>query len=87
MGKLELPLPELGTDSLSWSAKDIEKRIRAQTPPDLRTSILVRPFKRSDKTGVSIEYADEAENFVFAAIEYPKDSTRHEDEIPHGRVR
>ena len=81
-----MPLPELGTDSLSWSAKDIEKRIRAQTPPDLRTTIMVRPFKRADKTGISIEYADEAESFVYAAIEYPKGSTRHEEEVPNGRI-
>jgi len=83
MGKLELPLPELGEDSLSWSAKDLEKRIRAQTPSDLRESIAVRPFRKGKQTGVYVEYDDKAERFVFVAIEYPQDSDRHEDAVPH----
>ncbi len=87
MGRLELPIPELSNDSLSWSAKEIEKRIRTQTPPSLRNSISVRPYRRGDGTGIRIDYADEAESFVFAAIEYPKGSSRHEDDVPHGRAR
>ena len=79
MGRLELPLPEIGADSLSWSAKDIEKRIRAQTPVDLRDSIEVRPFRKGKQTGVRIEYDDKAERFVFVAIEYPQGSGKHED--------
>jgi hypothetical protein len=83
MGSLELPLPELGNDSLSWSAKDIEKRIRAQTPSDLRDSINVRPFRNGKQTGIRIEYDDKAERFVFVAIEYPQGSGKHEDVVPH----
>ncbi len=83
MGRLELPLPELGEDSLSWSAKDMEKRIRAQTPADLRNTIAVRPFRKGQQTGICIEYDDKAERFVFVAIEYPKGSGKHEDAVPH----
>ncbi len=83
MGRLELPMPELGNDSLSWSAKDIEKRIRSETPARLRDSIKVRPFRQGEQTGIHIEYDDEAEGFVYRAIEYPKGGTRHEDAVPH----
>jgi hypothetical protein len=83
MGRLELGLPEMGNDSLSWAAKDLEKRIRAQTPEDLRESVVVRPFKNGEKTGVRIEYDDSAERFVFVAIEYPQGSGKHEDAVPH----
>jgi len=85
MGRLELPIPELGKDSLNWSAKDIEKRVRSQIPADLRDSVTVRPFKNGERTGVSIDYPDEAEQLVFVAIEYPKGGKRHEDTVPHGR--
>ena len=84
MGRLELPLPELGEDSLGWSAKDMEKRIRSQTPIEYRDSIEVRPFRKGKQTGVYIEYDDKAEQFVFVAIEYPKGSGRREDAEPHG---
>ena len=86
MGRLELPLPELGEDSLSWSAKDIEKKIRAQTPADLRDSIAVRPFRDGKQTGIRIEYDDKAEQFVFIAMEYPKGGGKHEDPVPHRRT-
>jgi hypothetical protein len=85
MGKLELPIPELGNESLNWSAKDLEKRIRAQVAPSLRDSVTVRPFKNGERTGVSIDYPDEAEKSVFVAIEYPKGGSRHEDSAPRRR--
>jgi len=85
MGRLELPIPELGKDNLSWSAKDIEKRIRAQVPTSLRESVTVRPFKKGERTGVLIEYPDEAESHVFVAIEYPKGGAGHEDSVPRRR--
>ena len=83
---MELPLPELDNDSLSWAAKDLEKRIRAQTPKDLRNTITVRPFRKGDRTGLDIGYDDEAEQFVQVAIEYPAGGQRHEDAVPHMRT-
>lgn len=85
MGRLELPIPELGNESLSWSAKALEKRIRAQVPPSLRDSVTVRPFKKGERTGVLIDYPDEAESHVFVAIEYPKGGARNEDSVPRRR--
>ncbi len=85
MGRLELPMPELGTDSLSWAAKDLEKRIRIQTPESMRNLIVVRPYRKDGRTGISVEYPDPAERYVQVAIEYPKDSPRHEDAVPHRR--
>jgi hypothetical protein len=71
MGRLELPLPELG-NSLESRAKQVQARIREQTPKDLRSTIVVKTFKKGKETGLTIEYDDRAENFVFMAMEYPK---------------
>ncbi len=87
MGRLELPMPEMEKDSLSWSAKDLEKRIRSQMPANWRDAVRVRPFRGGDKTGVVIEYPDEVEQMVFVAIEYPKGDSTHEDAVPHRRGR
>lgn len=73
MGRLELPLPELGM-SLDESAKEMQTRIRSQVPEKFRRSILVRPFRRGGNTGLEISYDDKAENIVYSAIEYPKGS-------------
>lgn len=64
-------MPELGrgTQFLSSSADDMQKRIRALVPEEYRGSVVVRPFKRRGSTGLSIEYDDGAESFVLAAIE------------------
>lgn len=74
MGRLELPLPELGrgTQFLQASAEDMEARIRAKVPEELRNSIKVRPFKRRGSSGLAVEYDDRAEAVVHAAIEYPE---------------
>lgn len=86
MGKLELPLPELGV-SLDESAKEMQARIRGQVPEDLRSSIAVRAFRRGDRTGLEISYDDRSENIVYSAIEYPKGSGRRERAAPEGRKR
>ena len=73
MGRLELPLPELGrgTQFLSSSADDLQRRIRGLVPEEYRSSVVVRPFKKRGSTGLSVEYDDRAEPFVLAAIEQP----------------
>lgn len=80
MGKLEIPLPELGEgkQSLASSAKELESRIKSQVPAPLRESIKVRPFRNRSRTGLAIEYDDRAESFVYAALEYPKGGGREE---------
>jgi len=80
-------LPELSNDSLSWAAKDMEKRIRAKAPSNVRQSIVVRPFRKGEKTGIYIEYDDSAEQLVYVAIEYPKGSGLHEDVAPTTEAR
>lgn len=77
---MELPLPELGEGktSMKASARDMQAKIRAQTPPDLRDSIRVTAFERSGKTGLLIEYDDKAENYVYMAMEYPVGGKREE---------
>ena len=82
MGKLELPMPELGKNMLEDSARDLEKRIRLQTPPSLRDSITVRPQRKGEESWLVIEYDDEAEQFVYIAIEYPAGSGRSETADP-----
>jgi len=74
VGKLEIPLPELGKakQSLKSSAKDLQAKIKSQTPAPYRDSISVRPFRDGARTGLAIEYDDHAESFVYAAIEYPR---------------
>jgi hypothetical protein len=68
---LELPLPEIGTP-LKAHAKNMQARIRAHVPSELRKSVKVKAFKRGDKNGIAIEYDDRAENFVYTAMEYPR---------------
>lgn len=89
MGRLELPLPQLGKGKqmLESVAKDMQERIRAQAPKDLRASIKVRPFTRGGLTGVSIEYDDKAERFVYVAIEYPMGSGKVEKAVPKDPTR
>jgi len=74
MGRLELPLPEIGrgAKSLEAAAKDMQARIRNQVPTELKDTIVVKTFKKGKATGVAIEYDDRAENFVYMAMEYPK---------------
>ncbi len=80
--KLELPMPELGEGTLEAAASDLQRRIRIQTPPSLRESVKVRPFREGARTGLAIEYDDRAENFVYAAIEYPIGSGKAETVEP-----
>jgi len=70
MGRLEIPLPEIG-ESLSTNARKLEERIKQQTPTALRNSIRVGTYKKGNHTGLAIEYDDRAENFVYTAMEYP----------------
>ena len=74
MGRLELPLPELGrgAGSIEAAAKVMQTRIRKQVPRELRSTIVVKTFKKGKATGVAIEYDDRAENYVYMAMEYPK---------------
>lgn len=81
MGRLELPLPELGKP-LEESAKAMESKIRAQVAPEYRKSIVVKAFRKGQKTGLAIEYDDRAENQVYVAMEYPKGSGREEGSAP-----
>lgn len=67
-----MPLPELG-GRLKERAEAVQTMIRAQTPPELRSSIRVTPYEKGGKTGLAIEYDDRAENFVYIAMEYPRD--------------
>lgn len=84
VGRLELPLPELGEGAigLSSAAKDLEDRIVAQVPEEFRGSIRVRPFKEGERTGIAVEYDDRAESFVFASLEYPRGGGRSERIVP-----
>ena len=59
MGKLELPMPEMGK-GLKAAAKDLETRIRAHVPAEFRESVAVTAFKRGKVTGLAIEYDDRA---------------------------
>jgi len=70
MGRLEIPLPEMG-EMLSDNAKKLEDKIKKQTPTALRGSIKVGTYKKGEHTGLAIEYDDRAENFVYTAMEYP----------------
>ncbi len=74
MGRLELPLPELGEGSrtLDDASEKMQARIRKQVPPELRDSVIVTAFKKGKSTGLAIEYDDRAENYVYMAMEYPK---------------
>ena len=85
MGRLELPLPEFGKvarDNLNTAARNMEAKIRAQTPVELRESIIVRTYKKGDSTGIAIEYDDRAENYVYVAMEYPRPGRKEESVIP-----
>ena len=74
MGRLELPLPEIGKgeESLESAAARMQDRIRNQVPEHLRNTIIVKAFKKGKTTGLAIEYDDRAENYVYFAMEYPK---------------
>ena len=80
---MELPLPEIGKGNvaLKKSAAEMQARIRAQVPPEMRNSIVVKTFRKDNKTGVSIEYDDRAESYVYVAIEYPS-GRRGESVVP-----
>jgi hypothetical protein len=80
MGRLELPLPQLGKgkQSLEVVAKEMQKKIRARAPKDLRETIIVKPFTKGKQTGLSIDYDDRAESFVYVALEYPTGSGKEE---------
>lgn len=84
MGRLELPLPQLGKgkQSLESVAKEMQEKIRASAPKDLRNSIIVKPFKDGKRTGLAIDYDDRAEGVVYVAIEYPAGSGRQETAVP-----
>jgi hypothetical protein len=84
MGKLELPLPQLGKgkQSLEVIAKDMQNKIRARAPKDLRETITVKPFTKGKQTGLSIEYDDRAENIVYMAMEYPMGGGKKESVVP-----
>lgn len=74
MGRLELQLPDLGkgAKSIEAAAEDMQARIRKRVPPELRSTIVVKAYRKGKVTGVAIEYDDRAENFVYMAMEYPK---------------
>jgi len=84
MGNLELPLPQLGKgkQSLEVIAKDMQERIRARAPKELRDTIIVKPFTKGKRTGLSIDYDDRAEGIVYVAIEYPAGSGKEESAVP-----
>jgi len=84
MGRLELPLPQLGKGkrSLEVVAKDMQEKIRARAPKGLRETIIVKPFTKGKQTGLSIDYDDRAENFVYMAMEYPKGGGKKESVVP-----
>jgi len=84
MGKLELPMPDLGkgASSLDSQAKALEKRIRAQVPKDLAGSVRVRTVRTKERTVLEIEFDDRAEQMVLVAIEYPKGSGKEECVVP-----
>jgi hypothetical protein len=71
VGKIELPMPELGrgTQFLNSSADRMQEDIRSKVPERYRASVVVRPFKRRGSTGISVEYDDAAESYVMAALE------------------
>ncbi len=81
MGRLELPMPEMGR-GLKAAAEDLEKKIRAHVPAEFKRSVAVTAFKRGKATGLAIEYDDRAENHVYAAIEYPAGGNRGESVDP-----
>ncbi len=80
MGKLEMPMPDLGkgASSLDAQAKALEKRIRAQMPKDLAESVRVRTVRTKERSVLEIVFDDRAEQMVLVAIEYPKGSGREE---------
>lgn len=89
MGRLELPLPDLGLGqgSVKESVMEMEARIRAQAPPDLRDTIRVKTFKKGEMSGIVIEYDDRAENCVYAAMEYPRGGGKQESVAPSNQHR
>ncbi len=84
MGKLWLPMPQLGKGehSLEVVAKHMQDKIRAQAPKDLGDTITVKPFTKGKSTGLAINYDDRAERYVYVAIEYPAGSCKEESATP-----
>jgi hypothetical protein len=84
MGRLEHPLPQLGKgkQSLEYVAKEMQEKIRARAPKGLRETIIVKPFTKGKQTGLSIDYDDRAESFVYVALEYPAGSGKEETVLP-----
>ncbi len=89
MGVLELPMPDLskGRGSLEAQGKELEKRIKAGLPRDLRDSIRVKTFGSGERSGLRIEFDDRAEQMVLVAIEYPPGSDREECVAPPRRPK
>jgi hypothetical protein len=89
MGRLELPLPKLGKgkQSLEVIAKDMQERIRARAPKDLRETIIVKLFTKDGQTGLAIDYDDRVESIVYVAIEYPARSGKKETVLPRNQTR
>jgi len=81
VGRLELPLPELGA-SMDESAMQMQEMIRANVPEAHRESVSVRAFRREGMTGLEISYDDAIESLVFAALEYPMNTGRDEGAEP-----
>jgi len=71
VGRIDLPMPELGrgTQFLEASADELQAKIRSKVPKQYRSSVVVRPFKRRGSTGLSVEYEDIIEAEVMSAIE------------------
>jgi hypothetical protein len=75
MGRLELPLPELGKagkKDLDGAARKMQRSIRQRVPADLKDTIVVKTYRTAKGTGIAVEYDDRAEDFVYAAVEYPR---------------
>jgi hypothetical protein len=85
VGRLELPMPELGKggkDHLKAAAEEMQERIRARAPPELRNTIVAKTYKKGKSTGIAIEYDDRAENLVYIAMEYPRPGRKEESVVP-----
>ena len=74
LGKLELSLPDLGKGMgyLQRSAQGLEMKIKEAVPEEHRSSVVVRPFRKGDSTGLTVDYDDRIESLVFFAIEEPR---------------
>ena len=78
-------MPELGKGAknhIKAAAEDMQARIRARTPEELRDTVVVKAFKKGKSMGIAIEYDDRAENFVYIAMEYPRPGRKEESVVP-----